>query len=417
MYRRKSRVPAAAGGVQRVNGPGNGRQLFAIGFLGFVAVGIPAAALGVAWAQMQRSYQVSLEALGLVLVALLLGRVLMSVYSGRLISLMGAGNFLLTGCLLMLAGLAGIALAPNFPAMILLHGLLSVGVSALNTGINIHAAANYSGGRMNWLHTGFGLGSALGPLVVTIIVFRLSLHWRWSYLVFLALQLCLTLLIARTRRAWQVTERQDAPARNIQPLRASLRLAPARFGILLFLLHGGIQAGTGTLGNSLLVDGRGVAADLAGLWISIYWAGLTLGRVLTALVVERIGNGRFLRASMALTIAGALLLWANLGESPSFAGIALIGFTLAPVLPLLLADTHQRVGPANAPNAIGLQIGSAGIGIALLPALAALLAERIGLETIGAYLFLIALLSFLTHEWLLALERRSPAPAILSPTR
>ncbi|MCY4526100.1 MAG: hypothetical protein OXB89_05780, partial [Anaerolineaceae bacterium] len=112
------------------------RQLFAIGFLGFVALGMPVAALGVAWARMQRSFEVSLEALGLVMVALLLGRVLTSVCSGYLVSRLGVGNYLLAGCLLLLAGLAGVAFAPDLVSLIALHALLGVGVTVLNTGIN-----------------------------------------------------------------------------------------------------------------------------------------------------------------------------------------------------------------------------------------------------------------------------------------
>ena len=395
---------------------GRRRQLFAIGFLGFAALGTPVAALGVAWAQMQRSFGVSLESLGLVMVALLLGRVLVSVYSGTLASRMGVGNYLLTGSLLMLTGYAGVAIAPGLLPLIVLHTTLGVGVTVLNTGINIHAAANYSGGRMNLLHTGFGLGSALGPLIVTLIVFHLGLDWRWSYIAFLVPQLGLTLLLARTRASWALNG-QSGSGEPAQPLRRSLRLAPVWFGMLLFFLHGGIQHGTGALGNSLMIDGRGIAPDQAGLWVGIFWAGLTIGRLLTGVLVERIGNNRFMRASMLITIVGALLFRSNLGESPTFAGIALIGLSLSPVLPLLLADTPGRVGAAHSPNTVGLQIGSSGVGMAVVPALMAVLAERVGLETIGVGLVLIAFLSFLVHDGLLALERRHALRASLSPAR
>ena len=417
MCRRKSRGAAANVEGQPVKGSGPPWQLFAIGFLGFIAVGIPNAALGVAWAQMQRSFQVSLEALGLVMGALLAGRIVTSIYSGRLVGWLGAGNYMLAGSLLTLTGLTGVALAPGLTAMVLLHALLSVGVSALNAGINIHAAAHYSGSRMNWLHTGFGIGSALGPLIVTLVVFRLQLDWRWSYLAFIVLQLGLILLLVRTRRTWQAGDSPSTSAGKIQPLRSSLRLAPAWYGIALFFLHGGIQFGTGALGNSLMVDGRGIAPDLAGLWISIFWAGLTIGRVLTGIAVPRVGNDRFMRASMLLTVAGTLMLWFGPDAALTFAGVALIGFTLAPVLPLLLADTPARVGAAHSPNVIGLQIGCSGIGIAVLPGLMAVLADRVGLETIGASLFLIALLSLLAHEGLLASGRRARAAARLSPAR
>lgn len=385
------------------------KKLLAIGFFGFVAVGMPAAALGVAWASMQETFGVALDSIGILLTAVTIGRLVMSVYSGRVIGAMGLGNYMTVGSVVMLAGLLGYALTPSWPVLVLSALVFGFGVTALNTGINNHAAANYASGTMNWLHAWYGLGSALGPLVVTLVVINLELDWRWAYGVFILLQIILTLVFAFTRAEWSLGEKalsgKDAD-RPKATLRETLKLAPALYGIALFFLHGGIQVGTGQLTNSLLVDSRGVDPATAGLWISIYWAGLTAGRMFTGIVVGRVGNNRFMRINMFVTILGTLLLWSNISNNLTFLGIALIGFTLGPVLPTLLADTPKRTGLRFSANAVGFQIAAAGIGLALLPGLAAWVAVQVGLESIGAYLFLIALVSFIVHEGLVIHDRR-----------
>ncbi len=388
--------------------PQSPRKLLYIGFFGFIMVGMPGAALGVAWVHMQETFGVSLDRLGILLAAVTLGRLLLSVYSGRLIGWWGVGNYMLGGSVVMILGLVGYVIAPSFPMLVLAAVIFGFGVTFLNTGINTHAAAHYTSGRMNWLHAWFGLGSALGPLTVTIVVIRLGLAWQWSYGFFIILQSLLIVVLAITRSAWQIDSRveQQPAERPKAPLSASLRLMGVWYGILLFALHGGIQAGTGQLTNSLMIDSRGIDPGVAGVWISIYWGGLTTGRIFTGLVVERIGNNRFMRLNMFATVIGTLLLWSNLGDIFTFAGIALIGFTLGPVLPTLLADTTRRVGLNHVANTVGLQIAAAGVGLATLPGAAAYVAERVGLETIGAYLFLIALLSFLIHEGLVIFDRR-----------
>jgi fucose permease len=63
-----------------------------------------------------------------------------------------------------------------------------------------------------------------------------------------------------------------------------------------------------------------------------------------------------------------------------------IGFAVAPIFPGLVSDTRERVTPEHTANTIGMQISAAGLGAALLPSLAGVLARRISLEVIPAYL-------------------------------
>ena len=388
------------------------RSLIGLAFLAFIMVGLPNGALNVAWLYMQRSFEVSLDSIGVLLGAITIGRLLLSFYSGRLIAQMSMGLYLLGGSLIMLVGLAGFMLLASWPLLIVAAFIYGLGSSMLNTGVNTFAAVYYRSGRMNWLHAWYGFGSALGPLLVTFIVIDAAQSWRWAYVVLVALQVVLVVGLGWTFRQWQLPSVQNESARPRRvPARETLHIAAVWFGMALFFLHGGLQIGTGQLSSSLLVEGRGLDARLVGTWISIYWAGLTVGRIVTGLVIDRIGNVLLLRLSMLGTVGGVLLLWLHPSDLLSFIGIALIGLTLGPILPTLLADTPERTGALHSPNTVGFQIAASGVGLALLPGVAAFVAARAGLEIIGPFLMALAVISYVVYEVMVSRERRKPVLA------
>ena len=98
-----------------------------------------------------------------------------------------------------------------------------------------------------------------------------------------------------------------------------------------------------------------------------------------------------------------MLIWSNLTNLCSFLGLALIGVSLAPIFPSLIATTPERLGAAHTANGVGLQIAAAVLGQSLLPALVGVLARYLGLEIVGPALFTAAVLLLALYELLLAL--------------
>ena len=385
------------------------RQLF-IAYLTFIAEGIPAGALNAAWIHRQTSFGLSLDALGVLLLVQTTGRLLVSFNSGRLIGWLGMGPFLLISSITLAGGLLGYALAPSWFALVAVGFVFGAGYAGLNAAINTFVAAHYSASRMNWLHAWFGVGSTIGPLVIVVMVLNWGLDWRWSYAAMFAIQLALTVVFAFTLGSWGDAPRAARRASAVSA-RATLRLPAVWLGIGLFFFHAGTQVGAGQLSNSLFVDGRGIDPAVAGVWISIFWASLTAGRFFSGMVVDRIANSVFLRFNMAGTALGALLMWWNPADAVSFFGLALMGFTLAPVFATLVSDTPGRVGAAHAPNTIGFEVAAAGLGAAILPGLAGAAAEGAGLELIGPFLTGVAIFTFLLHEFAVAHERRAAVAA------
>jgi fucose permease len=99
-------------------------------------------------------------------------------------------------------------------------------------------------------------------------------------------------------------------------------------------------------------------------------------------------------------------VWVDGNDAVAFAGLTLVGLSLAPVFPTLMATTPRRVPPAHVANTVGLQVAAAAVGAAVLPASLGVVAQRLGLETLGPQLLTLSIAAFALHEVL----ARSHAP-------
>ena len=381
-------------------------HIFWIACISFIAIGIQGSALNVAWLYMQASFGKSLDAIGVVLLAGTVGGLVLSFLSGHILRFMSVGWVCLIATCLEVAALVIISLTPHWTVFVVAALILGLGRSGINVAMNTFVAERYSAGRMNLLHAIFGIGATAGPLLVTFIVVNLAANWRTAYLVIAVIQIFVAALFVLTLKGWSLDEKEADGTKQKERATylATLQLLPMWAGLALLSCHVGFQMSVGQLSNNLLVESRGVDAGLAGLWISLFWGFLTLGRMLFAALTDKFGAARILRYCSLGSILGVIALWLNLGNAFSFAGLALVGLTLAPVFPSAVSRTPALVGKAHSPNAIGFQMTGAGLGGALIPGLTAYLADKTTLEAIPPALVVIAVLQFGLHEWLSFLE-------------
>ena len=181
-------------------------------------------------------------------------------------------------------------------------------------------------------------------------------------------------------------------------LRDALREPRVRANALLFFLYTGAEAAAGQWAYSLLTEARGMAPAAAGVVASAYWGSIFAGRVAFGLVVHHVTPAALLRVSMAGAPLAALVVCVTRGGAGAFAGLFALGLLLAPIFPLLIAETPSRVGERHAAHAIGFQISAATLGAGALPALAGVLARHTGLESLGPLLLATTLALLLLHE-------------------
>jgi fucose permease len=365
-----------------------------LAYTGFIILAIPSAMLGIAWLQMRETFGVPLDALGLLLIPSTIGYSTASALVGRVITRYGVGTTLLICSALSIIGLLGYAVAPVWPVLLLAAFIAGLGGGMLDSGMNIYFAANYSPRLMNWLHACFGVGATLGSAFITTVLNN-GQTWRTAYALTAVMFVVLGAIFFFTRDRWETPVSQEAHADGATGIRIG-GLA-IWLGVALFFVYGGVEVTPNNWGAALFTARHVPEAD-AGYWVSFYWASFTIGRFLFGVIVNRIRVRTSLQLCMIGIIIGAALVWWNPTNTVGLVGLAVMGFAMAPVFPLLMTDTQERLGPQLAPHAIGLQVAGASLGIAILPGLAGLLANRVSIETLGPFLLLLALAVFALYQ-------------------
>ena len=284
--------------------------------------------------------------------------------------------------------LVGYTLVPSWWMMVLLGILAGLGAGAIDAGLNTYVAANFGEGMMQWLHACYGIGITLGPIIMTIALTSLN-SWRVGYRVVSGFQLVLAACFVLTLAMWKQKDTSagsDEPKRLLTdyktPMSETLRHPQVWLSALLFFFYCGAEVSLGTWTYSLLIELRGIALAVAGLWAGSYWATFTIGRITAGLYAKRVGVNLMVLGGLVGASCGALLLVWNPTQFANLLAVALIGFSIAPIFPALMSGTSQRVGEHFAANTIGFQIAATGLGTVVIPSLMGILARRISLEII-----------------------------------
>lgn len=370
----------------------------ALASLAFISLGLPDGLLGVAWPSMRRTFTLDLDAVGALLVATTVGYVASSFASGRVRRYLSVAHLVAASCALTGLALVGYATVSSWTALIALGVCLGLGAGAVDAALNTDAATRHGHGMLNWLHACYGIGAAAGPLLMTAILVR-GLPWQRGYLLVAIGQLALAAAFVTTRGSW-TTPAATAESGGHASIPATLRLPAAQLGILVFVLYAGVEASMGLWTYTLMIEGRGMDAANAAWIASLFWGGLTGGRLVAAATGGRMPARALLPLCQALVLAGVVIVWADAGFTASALGVAIAGAACGPIFPTLIATTPRRVGALHAANAVGFQVGAAAAGIALLPATVGAIAAGSGVPAIAPIFVVLAVLLIMGYAWL-----------------
>ena len=391
--------------------------LIVLAYAQFVILGMPAGFMGAAWLSIKTDFNLPLDAVGLYLLANTACYTLSSFFNGQITHRLGFGWSLVLAAGLNLVGLAGMALSPTWEVVIGSGLVVGLAGGIIDAGLNRFLAARERAMLINWLHAFYGVGATLGPFVFSLLKSN-AINWRVGYLVALAVQLVLGLLILGSRRMWEESQAGTATAELIRPaekvsLLETLRLPVVWLALAGFIVYCGAEGSAGQWATSLFTLQRGLPEATASFWTGLYWASFTIGRLALGWVVDHFGIVRSLRVGIILAGIGAVLLWLSPVNEGSFLGLALMGFAFAPYFATMIAYTPRLVGQRQAANVIGMQVGAGSLGIALLPWLGGVLASSaLGIQAIGPFLLVLVLLLLLIFELLVGrdwLAAQAPA--------
>jgi fucose permease len=366
-------------------------------YLAFISLGLPDSLLGVSWSLMQTEFNAPLETAGLLFMTIAGGTIISSFLSGKVLDRFGTGIVTFFSSLMTAGALLGFHFAPSIFWLFLFSIPLGLGAGAVDAGLNNYVASHYKAHHMSWLHCFWGVGATLGPVIMAQFISGQQ-SWRSGYLAIAGLQFLLVVILFLTLPLWSKVGRKSQSSetneledentnREDNKNQKPLQIMGVKLALISFLFYCGAEATMGLWGSSFLINVKNLNIDTAAKWVSLYYAGITIGRFITGFITFKISNRTLIRVGQIIALGGAVLLFLPFPPTFSLSGFILVGLGLAPIFPCMLQETPVRFGRKHSGTIMGYQMAVAYTGSTFLPPLLGFIAAQ---STIGIFPFVIA---------------------------
>lgn len=344
--------------------------LLAVIYIVFVSLGLPDSLFGVSWPVVHNEFDIaeSFASAYSIITGVCTGGV--SFVAGKLLRKFGTAKVTLFSTLLTVIALFGMSIAPNIVVMMFFSVVLGYGAGAIDTGLNNFIAVHYEARHMNWLHCCWGLGVTISPLIMSRFLSDESGSWRNGYRVVALLQLSITVVILIFLKKWDTKEKSVKPETVSEETQSGgklfdmLKMKGVITSILSMGLYCGMEFSLGTWGATYAVNTFAIAPDEAAKWVSLYYGGIMLGRIISGFVSIKCSDKTLIRGGVITAFIGIVIFALPLGKF-SLAGFLLIGIGFGPIFPSILHSVPERFGTTYSADLTGYHMGGAyGIGFA-----------------------------------------------------
>ena len=345
-------------------------SILAVIYVVFISLGLPDSLFGVAWPVVHKDFLVpeSFASVYSIITGVCTGGI--SLIAGKLIRKFGTPNVTFVSILLTACGLLGISFAPNIWVMMICTVVMGYGAGAIDTALNNYISLHYEARHMSWLHCFWGVGVTISPLIMAQFLDGDGGNWRGGYRTIAIMQFCIALLVIFSLKKWK---KQDKTADNIieentESNKKSVNIFKIK-GVITSILSQGLYCSMefliGTWGASYLVNSFAASPDVAARWVSLYYGGIMLGRLISGVISKKADDKTLLRGGIITAFVGMLILILPIGTA-SFVGLLLIGIGFGPIFPSILHSVPDRFGKEYSADITGFHMGGAyAIGFAV----------------------------------------------------
>ncbi|MDR0853032.1 MAG: MFS transporter [Clostridiales Family XIII bacterium] len=381
--------------------------LLIIIYIAFISLGLPDALLGSAWPAMHIDISAPLSAAGLISLIVSAGTIISSLMSNRLVVRFKTGKVTMVSVFMTAAALLGISFAGSLWQLCLFAVPLGLGAGSVDAALNNFVSLHYKARHMNWLHCFWGIGATCGPMIMAFFLAQQQ-GWKMAYRVIFLLQIILTLILLFSLPLWKKAgsqgETHSVEAKVISN-REALRIKGIKYALFGFMCYCGYEATTGLWTSSFLVMQKGISVERAALWASLFYAGISLGRVLAGFLSSKLSAQTLIRFGCIIGICGVGFLFLP-GEF-ALPGVALIGFGGAPFYPQMIHETPRRFGKEASGAAMGLQMACAYVGTTAIPPIVGLLSRSFSLSILPIVLLILEIGAFVLSEKISTIKFRT----------
>ena len=366
-------------------------------YLAFISLGLPDSLLGSAWPVIHQELQVPLSYAGAVTMIISFGPICSSLMSERLTKKLGVNIVTVCSVLLTAIALYGFSTASAF-WMLCLWGIpYGLGAGAIDAALNNYVALHYNSRHMSWLHCFWGVGTIISPYIMSYAL--TTSVWQNGYRMVSFLQMGITVILLVTLPVWKVNRKaneQKAEQAAVIGIRGALKIKGVPQLLLGFFSYCSLESTLLLWSSSYLVGAKGVTAQKAAAFASLFCIGITAGRFLSGLVTEKLGDYNLIRIGTGILLLGCIAMILPLKtDVAALGGLVVMGLGCAPVYPSIIHATPDNFGAQNSQAIIGIQMASAYVGSTFMPPVFGLIANHISVALMPFFVLFFIMLMYI----------------------
>jgi len=380
--------------------------LLTIIYLAFISLGLPDGLLGAAWPFMYVQFRVPVSYSGIIFMIIAAGTIVSSLLSDRMTRKFGTGKVTAVSVAMTAVALLGFSVGNSFEMLCLWAVPYGLGAGGVDASINNYVAIHYESKHMSWLHCMWGLGATIGPYIMGAVLSGGQI-WNAGYRYVGMLQLVLTAVLLFSLPLWkergQRTMATEAEADTDQMSETPLKMNEifaipgAKETFIMFFCYCAIEQTAGLWASSYLVLGRGIDAETAAIFASLFYIGITVGRGISGFITMRLNDDKMIWLGLGIIAIGVFMIFLPV-DVMALVGLIVVGLGCAPVYPCVVHATPARFGEDKSQAVIGVQMASAYVGTCLMPPLFGMIAEHINISLFPTYMLMILVLMAYMHK-------------------
>ena len=298
---------------------------------------------------------------------------------------MGTGKLTACSVAMTAAAILGFSASTNLWQLCLIAIPYGLGAGAVDAALNNYVAINYGDSHMSWLHACWGIGTSISPVIMGWALAS-PLSWHGGYLAVGILQAIISATLFFSLPLWKHgakspdknAQANDKTAEQPPTYAQALKMPGAKAAILSFGFYSAFEYVCGLWSSSHLVLARGISESNVAIMVSLFYMGITAGRLLSGFATRFIGSKQLIRIGQGVIACGIALLMVGQGTLALGAALALIGLGCAPIYPSIIALTPKRFGETASQSLVSLQMACAYIGSTFAPPICAVMVSAGG---------------------------------------
>jgi len=361
-------------------------------------LGLPDSAVGAAWPSMYVELGAGVSWQGIVTIVIGAGTIVSSLLAVHLVRRLGVFRTIIGSVTLTALALVGFSTAGSFWQICLWAIPYGLGAGAIDAALNTYVSINYAARHMSWLHCMWGVGASAGPIIMAACLVQGT--WHTGFLAIGLIQFVIVGLIAPSHRLWARAEAPSHETEGRTPAisrRSLLALPGVKEVFVCFFCYCALESSCGMWAASYCSLARGISADEAAGWASLFYLGITVGRAAGGFLTLRLDDKAMIRLGQMLVGVGIVLVLLPSGNATLLVGLVMIGCGCAPIYPSIIHATPGRFGEQNALSLTGMQMAFAYVGSVMAPVFG-LVAEHVSISLYPFYLAVLLVLMVVMAE-------------------